>query len=72
MLQGFTQSAAQILDPAREVNPLCNWLFTSISSILVIGIGWFITDKIVEPRLRGSPIDGDEADHIKLDTLTAR
>ncbi len=72
LLQGFTQSAAQILDPAREVNPLCNWLFTSISSLLVIGIGWFITDKIVEPRLKGTPIDGEEADHVKLENLTPK
>ena len=50
LLQGFTQSAAQILDPAREVNPLSNWGFTSASSLLVILVGWFITDKIIEPR----------------------
>ena len=61
LLQGFTQSAAQILDPAREVNPLSNWLFTSLSSILVIAVGWYITDVVVEPRLRGTPIDGDES-----------
>lgn len=59
LLQGFTQSAAQILDPGREVNPLCNWLFTSISSALVIGVGWIITDRVIEPRLAGTPIDGD-------------
>ncbi len=72
LLQGFTQSAAQILDPAREVNPLCNWLFTSISSILVISVGWFITDKVIEPRLSGTKVDGDEAEHIKLEELTDR
>ncbi|MCP3913897.1 MAG: AbgT family transporter, partial [Actinomycetia bacterium] len=62
LLQGFTQSAAQILDPAREVNPLCNWAFTSASSLLVIGIGWFITDKIIEPRLAKTKIDGEETE----------
>ena len=36
LLQGFTQQAAQLLDPARVVNPLCNWGFTSASSVLII------------------------------------
>lgn len=61
LLQGFTQSAAQILDPTREVNPLANWGFTSASSLLVILVGWYITDKIIEPRLSGTKLDGDDA-----------
>jgi aminobenzoyl-glutamate transport protein len=28
LLQGITQQATKILDPARVVNPLCNWYFT--------------------------------------------
>ncbi|MDG2277487.1 MAG: AbgT family transporter, partial [Pseudomonadales bacterium] len=59
LLQGFTQQAAQILDANREVNPLSNWLFTSVSSILVIAIGWFLTDKVIEPRLANTPIEAD-------------
>jgi len=51
LLQGLTQEAAQILDPSREVNPLCNWMFTGFSSVLIVGLGWFITDKVIEPRL---------------------
>ena len=61
LLQGFTQQAAQILDPAREVNPLSNWAFTSASSVLVILIGWYLTDRVIEPRLRASqPVDGTD------------
>lgn len=56
LLQGFTQQAAQILDTSREVNPLSNWLFTSISSVLVIAVGWFLTDRVIEPRLAGTPV----------------
>src|SRR5690554_5751358 len=51
LIQGFTQSAARIIDPTIELNPLNNWYFTSISSILIILVGWYITDKIIEPRL---------------------
>ena len=59
LLQGFTQSAAQIIQEDRLVNPLSNFYFTSVSSILVILVGWYLTDKVVEPRLKGTEIDGD-------------
>jgi len=59
LLQGFTQSAAQILDSGREVNPLGNWLFTSVSSALVIVVGWILTDRVIEPRLKGTALDGE-------------
>jgi len=57
LLQGLTQSAAQILDPEIQLNPLNNFYFTASSSILIIGLGWYVTDKIVEPRLRDKPVD---------------
>ncbi|MEM7583599.1 MAG: AbgT family transporter, partial [Acidobacteriota bacterium] len=60
LLQGFTQPAAQIIDPEVLVNPLGNYFFTAISSVLIIGLGWFITDRIIEPRLNAStPVDRD-------------
>ena len=72
LLQGFTQQATQIIDANREVNPLCNWAFTSASSLLVILVGWYITDRIIEPRLQATPIDGDEAESTTLEPNTAR
>jgi aminobenzoyl-glutamate transport protein len=72
LLQGLTQSAAGIIDPSREVNPLCNWLFTGTSSLLVILVGWYITDKIIEPRLRKTTVDGDPDDMPKIEALTPR
>jgi aminobenzoyl-glutamate transport protein len=71
LLQGFTQTAAQIIDPARLVNPLCNWYFTGISTFLVMGLGWLVTDRVVEPRLRSLAVDGDTADMPKLEPLTS-
>ena len=59
LLQGFTQGAAQLIDPAILVNPLCNWFFTSASSILIVLVGWYLTDKVVEPRLQATAVDGD-------------
>lgn len=70
LLQGFTQSAAQIIDPARAVNPLCNWWFASASSLLVVAVGWFVTDRIVEPRLNKTvQLDGDGGDAPKMERL---
>lgn len=69
LLQGFTQTAAQIIDPSRLVNPLSNWFFTGASTFLIVGLGWYITDRIVEPRLRGLAVDGDTADMPKLEPL---
>jgi aminobenzoyl-glutamate transport protein len=60
LLQGFTQQAAQLLDSTRAVNPLCNWAFTSASTALVVLLGWFVTDRVIEPRLRGVAVDGEQ------------
>ncbi|MFD2167705.1 AbgT family transporter [Thalassotalea euphylliae] len=59
MLQGISQAGAQLLDKSVVLNPLNNYYFTAISSLLIIGLAWFITDKIVEPKLKGNELDGD-------------
>lgn len=73
LLQGFTQSAAQILDPAIQLNPLNNYFFTAASSIVVVLVGWYLTDRVIEPRLqKGATIDGDQEDMPVLDDVTPR
>ncbi|MFQ5547420.1 MAG: AbgT family transporter [Woeseia sp.] len=59
MLQGISQAGAQILDADIVLNPLNNYFFTTASSVLIIGFGWYLTDKVVEPRLQASEVDGD-------------
>ena len=72
LLQGFTQPAAQIIDPSVQVNPLCNWYFTAASSILIVGLGWLLTDRVIEPRLSKSPVDADAEAPPQMDSLTSR
>ena len=72
LLSALTQEGAAIVDADRTVNPLCNYYFTSISSVLIIGVGWFLTDKIVEPRLRNTEIDGNPDEIPKMEEPTAR
>ena len=62
LLQGLTLQGAQLLDPNIQVNVLNNYYFTTASSILITGLGWYLTDKVVEPRLAGVAIDGDAED----------
>jgi aminobenzoyl-glutamate transport protein len=51
VLFSFTQEAARIIDPSWTLNPLGNWWFI----LAVVGIFtpliWFVTDRIIEPRL---------------------
>lgn len=71
LLQGFTQAAGNIIDPSLEVNPLANFFFTASSSVLIIGLVWWLTDKVIEPRLnRQSHVDGDMKDMPKLEPLS--
>jgi aminobenzoyl-glutamate transport protein len=71
LLQGFTQTAAQIIDPSRTVNPLGNYYFTMASTLLIVGLGWFLTDRVIEPRLlRSAAVDADPTDLPKVDVAT--
>ncbi|NHA14476.1 AbgT family transporter [Thioalkalivibrio sp. XN279] len=69
MLAGITQAGVQVLDSELLINPLNNYFFTAISSLLIIALGWFITDKVVEPRLRNTELDGDLSELPKMEPL---
>lgn len=71
LLQGFTQAAAQIINPSRMVNPLCNWYFMSASCLLITGAAWWLTDRVVEPRLRGLPVDAGAQGDSSLGAFSA-
>lgn len=69
MLQGISQASAQILDTSVLLNPLNNFYFTATSSVLIISLGWFITDRIVEPKLASDVVDGDLDDLPSMETV---
>ena len=71
LLQGLTQGGARLLNPDIAVNTLNNYFFTTASSLLIIGLGWWLTDRVVEPRVRALPIDGDEEDLPEVHDLAA-
>lgn len=51
ILAGISETAAQIIIPDISVNPAVNYYFMFLSSFLVIIVGTWVTEKIVEPRL---------------------
>ena len=62
LLANLTQTAAQLVDPAVTINPLNNFYFTTASSVLIILVGWALTDLYIEPRLKATVVDGDPAE----------
>jgi aminobenzoyl-glutamate transport protein len=72
LLAGLTQEAARLVDSDLAVNPLSNYYFTTASAVVIILLGWFVTDRIVEPRVRRLAIDGDVSQIAPLEELGAR
>jgi aminobenzoyl-glutamate transport protein len=51
ILAGISESAARMIIPDMVVNPAVNYYFMFFSSFVVILVGTWVTDRIVEPRL---------------------
>jgi aminobenzoyl-glutamate transport protein len=62
VLQGLSQQAAQILDADREVNALCNYFYSVAAGAGTTLVLWWVVDRVLEPRLASTPVDGDPAD----------
>lgn len=67
VLAGISESAAQIIDPTIAVNPAVNYYFMFVSSFLVVLVGTWVTERIVEPRL--GKYDGN-AERLPINQLT--
>jgi aminobenzoyl-glutamate transport protein len=52
ILAGLSQSAAQIIDPNITINAAVNFYFMFASAFLIVVVGTWVTEKIVEPRLK--------------------
>jgi len=51
LLAGITEAAAHIIEPGYFVHPAINWYFMISSTVVVTGLGTWVTTAIVEPRL---------------------
>ena len=64
LLAGISEEAARIIQPDYHVNPACNYYFMVISTFLIAGLGTWVTEKIIVPRM--GKYEGDEmAEEIK-------
>lgn len=68
ILAGLSTSAAQIIDPNMMVNPMVNYFFMVVSAIMVVLVGTWVTEKVVEPRLGAYT---GELTPLAIDELTA-
>src|SRR5690625_3647359 len=63
MLAELSIAAAETIDPAyaETMNVTMNWFFIAASVFVLTLVGWFVSDKIVEPRLgKYNPADAPE------------
>ncbi|OWZ83406.1 AbgT family transporter [Natranaerobius trueperi] len=51
LLAGMTAEGAQILDPSYTIAPTANYYFMAVSTVLIVLLGTWVTEKIVTPRL---------------------
>ena len=62
MLAGLTQEAARTIDPSYEVNATANYYFMLASTVLITGVGTWVTTRIVEPMLGAWDVSRASAD----------
>jgi aminobenzoyl-glutamate transport protein len=51
LLLGITEPAARLLVPTWTANIAGNWWFIAAMALVFTPVGWFVCDKIIEPRL---------------------
>jgi len=51
LLFGITEEAVIALDPAWTMNIAGNWYFIAAMTFVFLPVIWFVTDRIIEPRL---------------------
>jgi aminobenzoyl-glutamate transport protein len=71
LMLGITQSAAQLIEPARLLNPLGNWWFTAALGVLLLFVAWPVAERWVEPRLARTIVDGEAVATLGVDSPPA-
>lgn len=72
LLFGITEAAAESIVPAWDANIAGNWYFIAAMTMVYLPIVWFVTDRIIEPRLGAYTPEGDAAKAVHGDEpLTA-
>jgi len=51
LLFGITQAATETITPGWVMNLAGNWWFIAVMLVVFLPVIWFVTDRIIEPRL---------------------
>jgi len=62
LLSSITQEAARMVDPEAIVVPTSNYYFMVVSTVFLTILGYFITEKIIVPRLGPYKNEGEIPD----------
>jgi len=68
LLSGLSEEAAHLVDKAYTVNPTSNYFFMVVSTFLIAGLGTWVTEKIVIPRL--GPYNGADVEKEEIKKLS--
>ena len=61
LLAGFTESGARLIDPDYAVAITANWYLMVVSTFVLTASGWWVSVRIVEPRLAGGAYEPEQA-----------
>ncbi|MEL6948774.1 MAG: AbgT family transporter [Pseudomonadota bacterium] len=61
LLFGITEAAAESLAPAWDANIAGNWYFIAAMTVIYLPVIWYVTDRIIEPRLGSFQAEGSLA-----------
>jgi aminobenzoyl-glutamate transport protein len=69
LMFGITQAAAQTIEPSWTANIAGNWYFIAAMTVVFLPIIWYLTDRVIEPRLTplGSAPSSTTAGLVKTD-----
>ncbi|MEX1032626.1 MAG: AbgT family transporter [Cellvibrionaceae bacterium] len=59
LLFGITEASAESIVPGWDANIAGNWYFIAAMTLFFLPVIWYVTDRVVEPRLQ--PLAGDQA-----------
>ena len=71
LILGITETGARLIEPGWTMNPVGNWWFSIAIAVVFTALGWFVTERIVAPRLGPWHGDGSDVSERQAARLTA-
>jgi aminobenzoyl-glutamate transport protein len=72
IMAGFSESAARVIAPTYQVNPLSNYWLAVATACVTVPVTWWVVERVIEPRISSVAVDGDPALMPTAPVLTTR